>query len=73
MCRNLKKPRDGEDPPSDEEILEAVLQYIRKISGYRSPSHLDAEVYNQAIEDITAATRRLLEDLVIIPRKKPEA
>ena len=73
MCRSIKKLRNGEHPPSDEEIIEAALQYVRKVSGYRSPSRLNTEVYNQAVEDIATATRRLLEDLVIIPRKKPES
>lgn len=73
MCRNIKKLRNGEHPPSDDEIIEAALQYVRKVSGYRSPSRLNTEVYNQAVEDIATATRRLLEDLVIIPRKKPES
>jgi hypothetical protein len=73
MCRNIKKLRNGEQPPSDEEIIEAALQYVRKVSGYRSPSRLNIEVYNQAVEDIVIATRRLLEDLMIIPRNKPEA
>jgi hypothetical protein len=73
MCRNIKKLRNRDHPPSDEEIIEAALQYVRKVSGYRSPSRLNTEVYNQAVEDIATATRRLLEDLVIIPRKKPES
>jgi hypothetical protein len=73
MCRNIRKLRDGDQPPSDEEIIEAALQYVRKVSGYRSPSRLNLDVYNQAVEEIATATRRLLEDLVIIPRKKPES
>ena len=72
MCRSIRKLRSDDQPPSDEEIIEAALQYVRKVSGYRSPSRLNTEVYNQAVEDIAIATRRLLEDLVIIPRKKPE-
>ncbi len=73
MCRNIKNLRNEEHPPSDEEIIEAALQYVRKVSGYRSPSKMNAEVYNQAIEEIAQATRRLLEDLVIIPRKSSKS
>jgi hypothetical protein len=73
MCRNIRKLRSGDRPPTDEEIIEAALQYVRKVSGYQSPSRLNADVYAQAVEDIATATKRLLEDLVIIPRKKPES
>jgi hypothetical protein len=73
MCRNIKQLRNGEDPPSDEEIIAAALQYVRKVSEYPSPSRLNAEIYNQAVKDIAAATKRLLEDLVIIPREKPDS
>jgi hypothetical protein len=71
MCRNIMNLRNGENPPSDEEIFEAALQYVRKVSGDRTPSQLNRDVYNRAVEEITAATKRLLEDLVIIPRTKP--
>lgn len=71
MCRNIKNLRNEDHPPSDEEIIEAALQYVRKVSGYRSPSKLNAEVYKRAVEEIGEATRRLLEDLVIVPKKKP--
>ncbi len=70
MCRNIKKLRNEDRPPTDEEIMDAALQYVRKVSGYRSPSRLNADVYDQAVEQIATATRRLLEDLVIIPRNK---
>ena len=73
MCRNIKELRNDDHPPSDDEIINAALQYVRKVSGYRSPSRLNAEVYNQAVEDIAHATRRLLEDLVIIPKKGSES
>ena len=72
MRRNKKEPGDEQGPRTDEEIIEAALQYLRKISGTRSLSRLNMDIYNQAVEDIAAATRRLLEDLVIIPRKKNE-
>jgi len=71
MCRKIKNLRNSNDSPTDEEIMEAALQYVRKVSGYRKPSRLNTDVYNQAIEDITIATKRLLEDLIIIPRAKP--
>ena len=73
MCRNIRNLRKDEGLPSDAEIMEAALQYVRKVSGYRSPSRMNAEIYSQAVEDIATATRRLLEDLVIIPRKKSDS
>ena len=71
MCRNIKNLRNSDNVPTDEEIMEAALQYVRKVSGYRKPSRLNNDVYNQAVEEIMLATKRLLEDLVIIPRTKP--
>jgi hypothetical protein len=60
--------RNVDHPVSDDEIIEAALQYVRKVSGYRSPSRMNLEVYEKAVEEIATATKRLLEDLVIIPK-----
>ncbi len=72
MCRNIKNLRDVDHPPTDEQIIDTALQYVRKVSGIPSTSSWNAEIYNQAVKDIATATKRLLEDLVIIPREKPD-
>jgi hypothetical protein len=63
MCRSIKTLRDFEQPASDEEIRAAALQFVRKISGYRQPSKRNATAFDQAVEDVAGATRRLLESL----------
>lgn len=65
MCRSIKTLRDPQDPPSDEEIRAAALQYVRKVSGYRVPSKANAPVFEGAVEEIALATKRLLDDLVV--------
>ena len=64
MCRNIKTLRRPEQPPSEAELHLAALQYVRKVSGYHKPSHLNQAVFDQAVEEIAAATQKLLENLV---------
>jgi len=61
MCRSIKTLRDGAEPASDEEISAAALQYVRKVSGYRQPSRANADAFNEAVAEVAAASRRLLE------------
>jgi hypothetical protein len=61
MCRSIKTLRRLDEPATDEEIRAAALQYVRKISGYRQPSRKNAEAFETAIDDIAAATQRLLD------------
>ncbi len=63
MCRSIKKLRNAEGPATDEEIREAALQFVRKISGYRKPSMVNEPVFDQAVEDIAAVSRRMLDSL----------
>lgn len=63
MCRSIKTLR-GEDP-TPEEIRAAALQFVRKISGYRQPSKANQEVFDRAVDEITGASERLLDDLVV--------
>ncbi|GAC1442849.1 MAG: DUF2277 family protein [Mycobacteriales bacterium] len=58
MCRSIKTLR-GADPTTGD-VHAAARQYVRKLSGYRSPSKVNAEVFDAAIAEITAATQRLL-------------
>ncbi len=67
MCRSIKKLRREGDPASDEEVREAALQFVRKVSGYQKPSRANTEVFDAAVDEIAAASRRLL-DAVASPR-----
>jgi hypothetical protein len=60
MCRSIKRLRDGELPASNEEIREAALQYVRKVSGFRAPSKRHQEAFEVAVDEIAEASRRLL-------------
>ncbi len=65
MCRSIKQLRRPEQPPTDEELRAAALQFVRKVSGYRAPSKANEEAFNQAVAEIAAATRVLLDNLVV--------
>jgi hypothetical protein len=64
MCRNIRTLHNFEPPASDTEVQEAALQYVRKISGSTKPSQANAEAFERAVEEIAAATNRLLDSLV---------
>jgi hypothetical protein len=64
MCRSIKTLRGLGDPVSDEDVRAAALQYVRKLSGYRQPSRRNAEAFETAVDEVAAATRRLLDGLV---------
>jgi len=52
-------------PATDEEIREAALQFVRKVSGYRKPSKRNEAVFEKAIDEVSLATQRLLDDLAV--------
>jgi hypothetical protein len=64
MCRNIRTLHNFDPPASSEEIADAALQYVRKISGYNKPSQANAEIFDRAVEEVTLATRRLIDGLV---------
>ena len=64
MCRNIKKLRNPEGPPTDRELEDAALQFVRKVSGYRVPSRANEAAFNRAVSSIAAATRDLFDSLV---------
>lgn len=64
MCRSIKTLRHPEGEASDEEVRAAALQFVRKISGYRQPSRANHEVFDQAVDEVAEASRRLLDSLV---------
>ena len=47
-------------PVTEQEIYEAALQYVRKVSGYRKPSKVNEEAFNKAIEEVAGSTRKML-------------
>ena len=63
MCRSVKTLRRAEAPATDVEVREAATQFVRKISGYRQPSRANAAAFEQAVDDVTLATRTLLDAL----------
>lgn len=63
MCRSIKKLRNPDQFPSDQEIHAAALQYVRKVSGYRQPSRLNQEVFDRAVAEIAASTHNLITQL----------
>ena len=65
MCRNIKKLRRPESPATDEELSDAALQYVRKVSGYRVPSRANQAIFERAVEEIALATGVLLDELVV--------
>lgn len=71
MCRNIQRLRGAEPPATADEVRDAALQYVRKISGYRQPSAANEQVFSAAVEEVAAATQRLLDGLVVHPASKP--
>ena len=63
MCRSIKQLRSSDIPATEEEIRTAALQFIRKVSGYRKPSKVNEEAFEQAVEEVAEATQRLLGEL----------
>jgi len=72
MCRSIVTLR-GPSPASDEEVEAAALQFVRKISGQRAPARVNQDVFDRAVEDITRATRTLLDGWVTPPGARPPA
>ena len=64
MCRSIKTLRGSAEPVTEEEIRAAALQYVRKLSGYRKPAQRNEVVFEIAVDDVAAATQRLLDGLV---------
>lgn len=64
MCRNIHTLHNFDPPATDEEVRAASLQYVRKICGSTKPSRANEEAFDRAIDEVAAATRRLLDGLV---------
>ena len=65
MCRNIRKLRVPDRLPTDGELQNASLQFIRKISGFQKPSKLNQKAFDRAVRDVTKAGRRLFEHLEV--------
>ena len=63
MCKNIRTLHNFDPPATNEEVRASALQYVRKISGSSKPSQANAETFERAVEDVAAATMRLLEGL----------
>jgi hypothetical protein len=64
MCRNIRVLHNFDPPTTDDEVREAALQFVRKVSGSTHPSRANADAFERAIDEIAVATRRKLDDLV---------
>jgi len=63
MCRNIKKLRRENGSPTEQELHDAALQYIRKLTGYRAPSRANREAFDAAVAQVAAVTRDLFDSL----------
>jgi hypothetical protein len=64
MCRNIHTLFNFEPPATDEEVRDASLQYVRKISGFTKPSQANEQAFARAVDEVAEATRRLIGELV---------
>ena len=74
MCRNIKTLANFAPPATDDEIRASALQFVRKLSGMNRPSRANEEVFDRAIEEVTAAAHRLIHSLTTStpPRDREE-
>jgi len=74
MCRNIRTLTNFEPPATDEEIRASALQFVRKLSGTTHPSHVNEAAFQQAVEDVAAVARRLIDSLETraAPRNREE-
>lgn len=64
MCRNIRTLHNFDPPATSEEVRDAALQFVRKISGSTKPSQANAEAFDRAVEEVALITERLLDELV---------
>ena len=64
MCRNIRTLYNFEPPATDDEVRAAAEQYVRKISGFTKPSQANADAFALAVDEVAAASARLLGELV---------
>lgn len=64
MCRNIKTLFNFDPPASDEEVRDAAVQFVRKLSGFTRPSQANEAAFARAVDEVAASARRLLDGLV---------
>ncbi len=74
MCRNIRTLANFDPPATEEEIRASALQFVRKLSGSTHPSHANEAAFHRAVEEVSAASRRLIESLETraAPRNREE-
>jgi hypothetical protein len=65
MCRNIKRLRRPNEAPTDQELHDAALQFVRKISGFHAPSRANEAAFNTAVHDVAEAGRALFDSLQV--------
>jgi hypothetical protein len=70
MCRNIKRLRTHDHAPSDQELHDAALQFIRKISGFHAPSRANQDAFDTAVREVAGAGRRLFDSLHVGARTR---
>jgi hypothetical protein len=63
MCRNIKTLANFEPPATDDEVRASALQFLRKLSGTTRPSRANEQAFERAVDEVTAAARRLIQSL----------
>jgi hypothetical protein len=63
MCRNIKNLFNFEPPATDDEVHASSLQFVRKLSGFNKPSKINEEAFNNAVQDVAAVARELIDSL----------
>lgn len=73
MCRNIKRLRHHDHAPTDAELHDAALQFVRKISGYHKPSQANAKAFDTAVREVAKAGRKLFGSLHVAHHHRHEA
>jgi hypothetical protein len=73
MCRNIRDLFNFDPPTTADEVRDAALQYVRKISGTRAPSKANQQAFDRAVDEVTRASERLLDALVTTAPPKNRA
>jgi hypothetical protein len=64
MCRNVRTLFNFDPPATDEEVRASAVQFVRKLSGFQTPSRQNREAFDRAVDDVAAVARTLLDSLV---------
>jgi hypothetical protein len=73
MCRSIRTLYNFEPPATDAEVRAAAVQFVRKLSGFHSPSQANAAAFDRAVDEVASAARRLVDSLVTSAPAKDRA